>query len=240
MSPTDQQLDQRFDACLRQVGEHLPEPAPSQQTRDAIAAMAAHDPCSPELHNGTRPVRAHRRFFGARVRVPALGALAAAAAIASGVLFIQNERLQERLDATRAALVDLSQRQAQAPQTGPGLHLMGDGQAELMVVNVHHDRCRYACEVTPKFQQLADRYRDRRVLFVTLDLTDSSQAQAIALAQRFGLTELLEPAQHDHATGVVSLVSTDDGSVLASVDGAHLDEIESRLTTCERMTPPDP
>jgi len=231
MTLSDRQADERLDACLRSAGASLPEPTASPEVRAAITALTETGAA------GGRALDRSRRVTRLRATACALGGIAAVVTIVAGVLLVENARLRERLDGSLAALRSATATVA-ARQRGV-VTLAGDAHAELLAVNVHHDGCSYATTTTPKFRELIERYGDRRVLFVTLDVTGLDDEQALAFASRFGLTQLLENPPYGHATGVVSLVSAEDKTIIAAAEGTgDIEKIEKRLTGCEKSCPP--
>ena len=86
-------------------------------------------------------------------------------------------------------------------------------KAKLLVIDIHHDMCG-GCSITaPIFEEVAKDYiKDKRVCFMTFDLSDRTTTKATReLAQELGLEEIYNNQKH---TGEVLFVNRKDNEIL--------------------------
>lgn len=205
----------KLHAALTDLGPDLPEPRAPHRVRRMIESMPAHAPA----------VRAPWLRAGLWLTAAAACVLA----VLSLVLFVQNERLRRQLIAIRS---DASMLQPASQAIPP-----------LMMVNFVHDECPVARSMAPRIHEIASRYSDQPVLFVTLDVTETCASQSRLLAQSLGVEQVLSESHVPEQSGTVALIDTRTHEVVASCSGveklgAFEQVLDSKVASCAGACPP--
>lgn len=196
--------DDRLHEALTGMGTNLPEPTAPARVREQIEQVA----CAVEA-----PIV--RTALWRRASVGALGALAATFAIAAGVLYVQNVRLSQELSRLDRGVTGIT------PVAGT---------PPLMAINFYHDGCPVAGEVMPRFAELAKAHADDDVLFVTVDMSEHNQAQAMKLTEALSCGFVYTCDNAEISTGTVVLADMRNQSVIKSFRGAdQIDQVEEAL-----------
>lgn len=194
--------DERLHEALSEIGADLPEPTASARVRERIE----HLPCAmPEV----------RMSLWRRAGVGVLGAVAATFAISTGVMYVQNQRLSMEL---RLAHTETS------PLVRPA------NSTPLVALNFYNEKCPVACEIMPRFDELMRMHADDEVLFVTIDVSESKQAQGIKLAEALDCAFVYTCDKADVKTGTILLVDMRTQEVIKAFRGVEeIDAIEAAL-----------
>ena len=97
-----------------------------------------------------------------------------------------------------------------------------------VVVNMHHQFCPRAAEVTPAFREIEERHTGEKVLFVTLDVTPGKIGESMKLAERLGIKWIFDDTNLE--TGMVKLLDTTEHRVvLAAIGQDQLPQFETKL-----------
>lgn len=103
-----------------------------------------------------------------------------------------------------SALAALAFLLAPAPTLAAAVSVEGDGGPDLYVAKVHADWCGSCTALVPILEEVRAAVADEPVLFVQLDVTDSTRtAQARLLAAALGVEEHLKA---NNKTGLVLLI----------------------------------
>lgn len=195
------ELDDRLHSALTDIGPGLPEPEAPIGLRERITAM-------PYEHAPLWP----------RVRTGMLAAAAVALAVLSGLMYLQNQRLHTRLTHVLAA---------QSP--GAVVPARRD-LPPLVAVRFYHPLCPIARAVAPRFDEMEDAHCNEQVLFVSLDISESKEAQAAKLAEAIGCDFVLRCDGAPAASGMVVLGDTRSRTVIkASHDEKDFGDLEQAL-----------
>ncbi len=90
----------------------------------------------------------------------------------------------------------------------------------IVAVQFHADWCKPSRTISPRVDQLGQRYGDEGVLFVEVDLTtDKTRNQAGYLMAALGLESVW--MQQNGRTGELLLIDRADGAVLSTFDQGH-------------------
>ncbi len=105
----------------------------------------------------------------------------------------------------------------------------GPAQPNLVAVGVFADWCSRCPTIAPVFAELADKYGNQPVLFVSLDITDDKkQRQARYLARSLGIEWLYDRSLE---SGMIKLVDRQRREVLATLtDSQQAPQLASALT----------
>ena len=114
-----------------------------------------------------------------------------------------------------SALAALAFLLAPAPTLAAAVAVEGEGGPDLYVAKVHADWCGSCKTLVPILEEVQAGVADEPVLFVQLDVTDSTRtAQARLLAAALGVEEHLKA---NNKTGLVLLIDAGDTSLLETV-----------------------
>ena len=114
-----------------------------------------------------------------------------------------------------AALAALAFLLAPATTFAAAVAVEGEGGPELYVAKVHADWCGSCKTLVPILEEVQAGVADEPVLFVQLDVTDSTRtAQARLLAAALGVEDHLKA---NNKTGLVLLIDAGDNSLLETV-----------------------
>ena len=114
-----------------------------------------------------------------------------------------------------SALAALALLLAPAPTLAAAVAVEGEGGPELYVAKVHADWCGSCKTLVPILEEVQAGVADEPVLFVQLDVTDSTRtAQARLLAAALGVEDHLKA---NNKTGLVLLIDAGDNSLLETV-----------------------
>ncbi|MCY3738423.1 MAG: thioredoxin domain-containing protein [Gemmatimonadaceae bacterium] len=125
---------------------------------------------------------------------------------------------------------------APAPTLAAAVPVEGEGGPELYVAKVHADWCGSCQTLVPILEEVRAAVADEPVLFVQLDVTDSTRtAQARLLAAALGVEEHLKA---NNKTGLVLLIDAGDKSLLETVTKKNtaaeiVGKIEERLAAAQ-------
>ncbi|MEO0482935.1 MAG: hypothetical protein AAF138_04880 [Planctomycetota bacterium] len=104
------------------------------------------------------------------------------------------------------------------------------GNAEVIGVAMHSDRCAACQTLGPKVTEAMAELNDDRVRLLKADYTDRDNPAAAATLANFGLSDLAE--MNKGKTGVMYLVDAQTGEVLGRVGGPMtVDEIREQLAS---------
>ena len=113
------------------------------------------------------------------------------------------------------ALAALAFLLAPSPTLAGAVPVEGEGGPELYVAKVHADWCGSCKTLVPILEEVRAGVADEPVLFVQLDVTDSTRtAQARLLAAALGVEDHLKA---NNKTGLVLLIDAGDKSLLETV-----------------------
>lgn len=113
------------------------------------------------------------------------------------------------------ALAALAFLLAPAPTFAAAVPVKGEGGPDLYVAKVHADWCGSCKTLVPILEEVQAGVADEPVLFVQLDVTDSTRtAQARLLAAALGVEDHLKA---NNKTGLVLLIDAGDNSLLETV-----------------------
>ena len=113
------------------------------------------------------------------------------------------------------ALAALASLLAPAPTIAAAVAVEGEGGPDLYVAKVHADWCGSCQTLVPILEEVQAGVADEPVLFVQLDVTDSTRtAQARLLAAALGVEDHLKA---NNKTGLVLLIDAGDNSLLETV-----------------------
>ncbi len=190
--------DQALDRGLRTLADRLPEPVAPDAVRCHIEQTADE-------------VIETRHVIGRlRAGVAALSTVAALLAIGATVLVLDNTRL--RSERNELALRDTERDAAPVPTR----------EATYAVVAFHHDGCKSACSMTPRFREMAERHvGDANVMFICFDLTEANRARAIALANSLELPFLFDQTQGLARSGSFAMINLETKEILERVNGTE-------------------
>ena len=130
------------------------------------------------------------------------------------------------------ALTALTFLLAPAPTLAGTVPVEGEGGPELYVAKVHADWCGSCTALVPILEEVQAGVAKEPVLFVQLDVTDSTRtAQARLLAAALGVEDHLKA---NNKTGLVLLIDAEDKSLLETVTKKNtaaeiVGKIEERL-----------
>ena len=114
-----------------------------------------------------------------------------------------------------SALAALAFLLAPAPTLAAAVSVEGEGGPDLYVAKVHADWCGSCTALVPILEEVQATVADEPVLFVQLDVTDSTRtAQARLLAAALGVEEHLKA---NNKTGLVLLIDALDNRLLETV-----------------------
>lgn len=122
---------------------------------------------------------------------------------------------------------------SQSPTFAAAVPVEGEGGPELYVAKVHADWCGSCKTLVPILEEVQAGVADKPVLFVQLDVTDSTRtAQARLLAAALGVEDHLKA---NNKTGLVLLIDAGDNSLLETVTKLNpaaeiVGKIETHLT----------
>lgn len=197
--------DDPLHTALREVGPGLPEPAPSGQTRERIAALAG--------ALAPRPRSAARRAL----TTGALAAASLALLALAGSLWTQNQRLRAQLD---RALALRSGEVVPAHREVP----------PLVAVRFYHPQCEVARAVEPRFEAMERAHPSEQVLFVSLDISENAEAQSAKLAGALDCGFVFSCDGTPVSSGMVVLADTRTRRVIKAAHGTmELPELEQVL-----------
>ena len=104
---------------------------------------------------------------------------------------------------------------APAPTLAGTVQVEGEGDPALYVVKVHADWCGSCTALVPILQEVQAGVADQPVLFVQLDVTDSTlTSQARLLAAALDVEDLFKA---NNKTGLVLLINAQDHTLLETV-----------------------
>lgn len=113
------------------------------------------------------------------------------------------------------ALAALALLLAPAPNFAAAVPVEGEGGPDIYVAKVHADWCGSCQTLVPILEEVQAGVADEPVLFVQLDVTDSTRtAQARLLAAALGVEDHLKA---NNKTGLVLLIDAGDNSLLETV-----------------------
>ena len=128
---------------------------------------------------------------------------------------------------------------APAPTLAGTVQVEGEGDPALYVVKVHADWCGSCTALVPILEEVQAGVADQPVLFVQLDVTDStltSQARLLAAA-----LEVEDHFKANNQTGLVLLINAQDHTLLETVTKQNsaaeiVGKIKTHLAAPEQVT----
>ncbi len=137
------------------------------------------------------------------------------------------------------ALTALAFLLAPAPTLAGTVSIEGDGDPTLYVVKVHADWCGSCTALAPILKEVQAGVSDKPVLFVELDVTDSTlTSQARLLAAALDIEALFKA---NNTTGLVLLIDAQDHTLLETATKQNsaaeiVGKIETHLAAAEQAT----
>ena len=210
--------DAQVDEALRELGTRLDDTLASSELSRRVSGIVSGREAAGDRARLVPSLE--RRIMRLRWAVTGLTTVAATLALASAMLFVHVNNLEQAIETEAIGRTHV---------VGHPV-LSDDTKAEFLILTQHYDMCARAQTMTPWFEGLKSEFQEAPVLFAVFDLSPRCRMRAAEMAQRLGVDlEKFKNGQYP-ATGKAWVIDMETRKVILELKSpADRDEFVASL-----------